>query len=199
MSKFQMFFGSPGSGKTTLAVKLIIKYLSNDFSVFTNIENLNFPNCYFINPQIIGDYYFPANSLLLIDEAGVCFNNRNFKSLPLKTIEYFKYHRHFKNDVIILSQSWEDVDITLRRLVTELYYIKKICNFTLVKPVLKFVTVDKEKSVIIDGYKFKNFFNYRLFYLPLYFKFFDSFSLPKSDIKCYDPVIEKLDNFINNF
>ena len=142
-----------------------------------------------IKSDFIGQFAFPDYSELYIDEAGIDYNNRKYKNLSQNTIEYFKLHRHFKNDIILFSQSWEDTDITLRRLTDELWYMKKKGPFTFCRKLRKAVRVNKETEQIIDGYRFagllwnllppplheKTFF---LFYRKPYFKHFDSYFKP---------------------
>lgn len=180
----KLFFGSPGCGKSSLACKLM--YYSDAPEKYSNFDNdLSFT----ISSDCIGVYAFPDYSELYIDEAGIDYNNRNYKKLSSNAIEYFKLHRHFKNDIILFSQSWEDTDITLRRLTDELWYMKKKGPFTYCRKLRKAVRVNKETEQIIDGYKFagllwnllppplheKTFF---MFYRKPYFKHFDSYSKP---------------------
>lgn len=182
----KLFFGSPGCGKSTLACKLM--YYSDAaycFSNFDTVGNISFS----VPSSTIGQFAFPDYSELYIDEAGIDFNNRKFKTLSQDAIEYFKLHRHFRNDIYLFSQSWEDTDITLRRLTDELWYMKKKGPFTICRKLRKAVRVNKETEQIIDGYKFagllwnllppplheKTFF---MFYRKPYYKHFDSYSRP---------------------
>lgn len=164
-----VYFGSPGSGKTTMAVRQIIK-LRNHYTVtYANFGCgcADFDN---VNLKDLGEWTFEPGSLIEIDEAGIVYNNRKFKSLPQKTIEWFKLHRHYCCDLDVWSQSWEDMDVTLRRLADRLYYIKRVGPFTMIRRVYKRVTVNKETEQIIDGYKMVHM----LFLLlkPLYYASF---------------------------
>lgn len=180
----KLFFGSPGCGKSTLGCRLM--YYSDSPFIFSNFDN---NLSYTIKSEYIGEYAFPDFSELYIDEAGIDYNNRNYKYLPKDAIEYFKLHRHFKNDIYLFSQSWEDTDITLRRLTDELWYMKKKGPFTVCRKLRKAVRVNKETEQIIDGYRFagllwnllppplyeKTFF---MFFRKPYFNHFDSYSKP---------------------
>lgn len=181
----KLFFGSPGCGKSTLACKLM--FYSDSSYIYSNFDN---DLSHQIPSEYIGRFAFPDHSELYIDEAGIDYNNRNYKNLSQDTIEYLKLHRHFKNDIFLFSQSWEDTDITLRRLTDELWYMKKKGPFTICRKLRKSVKVNKETEQIIDGYKFagvlwnllppplheKTFF---MFYRKPYFKHFNSYSKPK--------------------
>lgn len=202
-----VYFGSPGSGKTTHIMYLIkkqIKYLSSwkyrlsqipAFSklfpkqpdyYFTNVKDCVFP---FYPSSELGESSLPPNSVYYLDEAGIDFNNRKYKTMSQCSIAYLKLHRHYKHDINIYSQSWEDMDITLRRLADRYFYLKKIGPFTLVRRVRKVVTIDKNTQQIIDGYKFTGILwrlipkflgGFKSFYFvfrPKYYKYFDSYAI----------------------
>lgn len=187
-----MFFGSPGSGKTTLGARMV--YLNNRKKRYSKI---------YTNFECVGAYRFDCSdfslfapepdSLVIIDEAGIDFNNRKYKELSQSMITFFKLHRHYSVDIIFLSQSWEDVDITIRRLCDKLIYIKKLGPFTMTRDIRKFVLIDKDTKQIIDGYSFNGFFDlifshklpFKLFYRRPYYFMFDSYS------RMYRPSVQK--------
>ena len=47
---------------------------------------------------------------VIIDEAGIEYNNRNFKAFPKEAIYWYKYHRHYECSVDVFSQSYDDMD-----------------------------------------------------------------------------------------
>lgn len=147
-----VYFGSPGSGKTTMACREIYKQQKRYNYTFANFgcKCADFDD---VSLESLGTWTFPKGSYVAIDEAGIEYNNRRFKSLSQETIKWFKLHRHYCCDISVWSQSWEDMDVTLRRLSDRLYYIKKMGPFTLIRRVYKRVTVNKETEQIIDGYK----------------------------------------------
>lgn len=168
-----VYFGSPGSGKTTMAVRELYKLRKLYRYTFANFGCSCCTGKDDINLAGLGNWTFPENSYIAIDEAGIEYNNRKFKTLSQGTIEWYKLHRHYKCDLSIWSQSWDDMDITLRRLADRLYYIKKLGPFTLIRRVYKRVTVDKQSQQIIDGYKMVSML--WLLLKPLYFVSFAFF------------------------
>lgn len=149
----RLYFGQPGCGKTTLACRTVFKYKKRKRY---DRYFLNFPNTIgsVCNVDGLGEWTFPENSFVVIDEAGIEYNSRKFKSMSQQFISWIKLHRHYKCDVDFISQSWEDVDITIRRLADQLWYVRRLGPFTLVRRVYKFVTVDENTHQIVDGYKF---------------------------------------------
>lgn len=149
-------FGSPGSGKTTYAVKEIFKHRKKFF--YHNVPEIKLKNSFYLTDDSvasIGEYTLKPNSNLIVDEASILFNNRRWKSFPKPLINWLKLHRHYHiNEIYFLSQSWEDIDITIKRLATKLIYIRKIGPFTLCRRVIKRVTIEQKTEQIIDGYRF---------------------------------------------
>ena len=115
--RLTMIFGKKGSGKSTLMVKLAYKYLSRGWRVYCT-ERLD--GCYFIDYSDIGFFNIPPNSVLLVDEAGMVWDNRAFKKFPTEIRDWFKLQRHYRVKVYLFSQSF-DVDKKLRDLTDDLY------------------------------------------------------------------------------
>lgn len=192
----RIFFGSPGCGKTTLACRNLFKFKKHYGNTYANFENTLSK---VQDTDGLGTWSPPFNSYYAVDEAGITYNNRLYKKLPHECIEWFKLHRHYGVDVDLFSQSWEDMDITMRRLCDELWYLRKLGPFTLCRKVIKSVTVDEQTQQIIDGYKFVKLWrqiapfpfhreSFKLIFRPRWYKYFDTYSrkelpLPPCDEK----------------
>lgn len=184
----RLYFGNIGCGKTTSIIRDIKKRQKKGQLCFANFDQSLCP--YNFNIMELGQKYtFPFGSHLHVDESGIEFNNRNFKSLPQSIIKYFKLSRHYGVDIDFWSQSWEDTDITVRRLAAELWYVQRLGPFTMLRKVERFVTVDKESKQIIDGYRMPKLIlqllpfpfhrhTFELYLRKPYFKYFDSFKAP---------------------
>lgn len=200
------YFGNPGCGKTTLAVKMAIKQKKYYDYCFCNFAH-NIKDGYIADLDGLGEWTFPDYSFIAIDEAGIEYNSRSYKSLPKPAIAWFKKHRHYKCDIAVFSQSWEDMDITIRRLSDQLWYLYKIGPFTLSRRIYKRVTVDKNSQQIIDGYSMASMLwllvwplqldwrfapfapKFKLTFRPFYYKYFDSYSKDNIPVNFHKKVV----------
>ena len=177
--QLNVYFGVPGSGKTTYAAYLakearkesIVIRLCRRFPCrFTNwiLSGDNWKREYPVwsNVPIAGTLRLNAredigvhmiqNGKMIIDEAGVEFNSRNYKTFPQTAIKFFKYHRHYGVSVDVFSQSFEDMDVTLRRLAQNFYVVRKsiIPFFITTKRIRRHVGIDDKTHQICDAYAF---------------------------------------------
>lgn len=193
----KVFFGAPGCGKSTAIAYLVSKHIKKfnkakrkkksycyDY-IFTNtdVDNANK-----FNKKQLDKMAFPPKSLVLIDEAGLEFNSRKTLSLTDGMQYYLKKHRHYQNDLYFFSQTWEDIDVVVSRLAVEVWHLKKLGPFTLVRRILKDADVNDDTHKIEDMYKkerlYKRFlpypfgsFSFFLIYRPKYYNMFNSWEI----------------------
>lgn len=209
-----VYFGVPGSGKTTFAAWLTKQSMkqsrvitwaqrhpgkfsawllaSRFFKRATPVySNVPITGAYRLEPmQDIGKVMI-VNGKVIIDEAGVEYNNRKTRDFPKESIYWYKYHRHYECSVDVFSQSYEDMDITLRRLAQNYFVVKKslIPFFIVCKKIRRKVGIDKNTHQIIDQYYFgwPVLDTQWVFSRPLW-KLFNSFSrkeLPEKEWKVW--------------
>lgn len=204
----RIFFGNPGCGKTTCMIRNMKKMQKYPKTLHYKLCNLPFFSWFMsykypfidgyysnfesslsdnITLKDLGKWTFPEYSYLCVDESGIEYNSRKYKSLPQETIAWYKLHRHYKvNPIDFVSQSWEDMDVTIRRLADELWFLRKLGPFTLVRRIYKWTGIDKESHQIMDMYKFGSFFrrvlpppfhrkDWYLVFRPFHYKQFNSF------------------------
>lgn len=197
-----VYFGVPGSGKTTFAAYLTAQALKQS-RVVTWAErhsgkaaswllksrffkrrqpvwsNVPITGAYQLDPHGDIGKYMMAGGKVIIDEAGIEYNNRNFKSFPPEAVYWYKYHRHYNCSVDVFSQSYEDMDITLRRLAQNYYVVKKslLPYFVVVKRIRRKVGIDDMTHQIIDKYYFGlPVLDTKWIFTPPLWKMFNSFS-----------------------
>lgn len=168
---FDYVIGATGSGKSTLSAYYLKKALKKGKKVYS-ITPL--AGAYKINIEDIGVYDI-SNSLLIIDEAGIAFDNRKYmKNFTNEQLEFFKKHRHYNVDILIISQAL-DADKKLRDLSKRIYLVKRsiIPLFFYTRQIKKDVAINEFSKDLVDGYNFIPFS--KKYYLACkYWKYFES-------------------------
>lgn len=177
--KLIMVFGKKGSGKTTYLTKQAIKHIKKGWTVYSTVE---IPGTIYIDVQDIGIYTFPANTLVLIDEVGMIWDNRNFKNFRTDVRDYFKFQRQYKNKVILFSQTF-DIDLKLRNLTDEMYLLQNFARvFSIARRIDKRITIshgtEGQPSSLVDDYNFAPIFTsgaLQITWIPRWVCFFRSY------------------------
>lgn len=183
--KLIFVFGKKGSGKSTLLTKLAIKYSRKKWSVWTT-ENI--PGTHNIDdPKLIYRMDFPERSCILIDEVSLIWDNRDFKSMDKRVVEWFRYQRHHKCRVYFFSQTF-DIDKKLRDLSDDMFLVNKYFRVFVVakhivrKPVVVHPGPDSpariDDDMVVDGPLLWLFGGRITAFIPYWSKFFDSHKLP---------------------
>lgn len=195
----ELFFGLPGCGKTSLLayfarreLQLIRRGKSSYKNVYSNVA-MSLPGLIAIDNECIGKYDL-SHSLLLIDEATLFADSRDFKQFGKDKISFFLLHRHYKCDIKLFTQQWDGVDRKIRVITDRVYYVYKglFTGFFITKfyripygiiiPDKK--TGGEKLGEIIQGYCKPSFlqrlFSHRIF-RPMLYRYFDSFEAPKLD------------------
>lgn len=184
--RLYMVFGKKGSGKTTLMTKIAIQDLRKGKNVYATIQ---IPGVRRFDVNNVGEFTFPPNSTVLIDEVGIIWDNRNYKKFKESVRDYFKFQRQYKNTVYLFSQAF-DVDVKLRNLTDGMYICTCHFNFLSVARKLKrnivIVNPDGENEArLADGIEFEPIFlslfgakSIRVTYIPRWVKYFKSFDPP---------------------
>lgn len=185
-------FGKKGSGKSTFMVRLMLQHIKRGWTVYTNMRDVIIPGVRLFDAQDLSTCTPEEHSVLFIDEAGLIWDNRNYKSFSSGLTEFFKLQRKYKCKVYINSQSF-DVDKKLRDLTDIMYLQSNIGNVIgITRPILRTVRLvnpmESGESRISDGLRFGSVFSWRLTWLPAYFKYFDSFHAPQRNPIKYDLV-----------
>ncbi|MDO4962603.1 MAG: zonular occludens toxin domain-containing protein [bacterium] len=189
-NRFDMYIGVPGSGKTTFAAYLAKKRFkkgkkNKKFGVV--LSNVPIKGSYKVVKSDIGTYMI-KDCLLIMDEAGIDYNNRNFKSFSHDETYFYKFHRHYNVDIAMFSQDF-DIDLKLRKLATRIFIVNKSIfpGFVKRKQVSKKIGIDSISKQLIDQYQFV-IFGTKYIYCPKLWKLFDSYSykeLPSKEFQKY--------------
>lgn len=186
---FVIKFGKPGCGKTTDMAKTAKYYLKKGYHVYSNVELL-IPGVRFYDTKNFG-MWTDENSVILLDEVNLWFDNRSFKNTSKQAVDYTRLFRHNKTIIICYSQTF-DMEKKFRDIADEMWLMYKFARvFTYSKKIKKVLTIRQAQysqdadSQVVDNLEFYPFFSpgsRRLTFNPPYFKYFDSFSKPVSTL-----------------
>lgn len=184
--KFQLFIGKPGSGKTSDMTKDAVKGIKRKKPVYCNVD-LDVPGVRKFNARDINlEHYFDKNSIVLIDEPNLYWDNRTFKDKNrISTVEWFRLYRHNQVNIKMYTQTL-DVDKKLRYLASDVYIVKKyLGTISVARRLKKQITIKESamdaESQIVDQLDFVPIFfpgSIKITFIPRWTKYFDSFAMP---------------------
>lgn len=104
-----------------------------------------------IDFENLGKWQPTWNSLMILEEAGIGLNSRDYKKLTTESKRLAAMHRHSGCDILIISQS-ADFDKAYRQRAEVMFIAKKIGPWTWYHRIPFDITVDEEKHDIVEGY-----------------------------------------------
>ena len=200
-----LFFGLPGAGKTAYLTFRIVNYLMlidtrskkcRYENIWTNADvSISHPSLHVVPFSDMVNYDLGERSVLLIDEAQLEFSTREYKTFTKDLLRLFTMHRHYGYDIETYTQRFNALDLNVRTLTVNVYYLRKGGIFrgvTHVYPVSYGIYIPRKKDTdsndygeIKQGYWRWSFisalFHPRIVRKPLY-GLFESYCRPSLDI-----------------
>jgi len=117
--------GLPGSGKTTALVAIALQALSEEKNVYTHFH-IETNSAHLFRWRGLDELAKITDGIIILDEAQVWFNSRNWKDLP-DELQY-KLQQHRKQGVHIWAtvQNIARLDTVMRELVSNFYVCKRV-------------------------------------------------------------------------
>lgn len=155
----RIWFGVPGSGKTSMAALLTRNSIKGGYNVLSNVE---IKGAYKLDSNDLGVYDMSFDGCgchVVYDEGSLDFDNRNFKNFAQsEKPRYFALHRHMNNMVDVFSQGY-DIDKRIRDRAgsSGLFYLRKVPlkGFVCYRAIKKVLFIKKDDKQMIDGFDFK--------------------------------------------
>lgn len=168
--------GLAGSGKTTHCASVVKKCIKKNIPVYSNVEIMG---AFKIQKSDLGVFRL-EKCVVIIDEAGLDFNNRDFKNLENSFLYFLKMHRHYKCELYFYSQA-NDMDIKIRQMANRYWLLEwsylRVFNIYVAKRVKPVITITKNEGEIKQGFAFTfpiPFVTRKYYYAPKYWHMFDS-------------------------
>lgn len=182
-------FGKKGAGKSCLMVYYMLKYQRAGWTVYTDIRDIRIPGVRIIDSSDLSTFRPIEGSAIFLDEVGISMDNRNYKSFPPGLRDFFKYVRKMKCTVFLNSQAF-DVDKKVRDTTDRMILQTSILNcISLSRPIRRSITLTEPsaeaESRIADRLSFTGIFSWKFFWMPSYFKYFDSYEMPARELLPY--------------
>lgn len=196
--KLTFVFGKKGAGKSCFMVRQMHRYLKKGWNVYTDMADIKIPGVRIISVGSLSEFKPEPHSLVCLDEVGISMDNRSYKSFPPGLRDFFKYVRKMQVVVIMNSQAF-DVDKKVRDTTDHMLLLQSIGSlFCVARPIYRSITLTapsaESESRIADMLRFAWIFSWRFYYMPAYFRYFDSKSMPSRDDVPYT-VVESDDRY----
>ena len=104
-------------------VKHALQGLKKFSHVYCNVP-ISVPGVIYVHNSEIG-FRQIENGLLLIDEASLFADSRDFKNFQKEQVKFFLLHRHYGLTIELFTQQWDAVDRKIRVITDKVYYIWK--------------------------------------------------------------------------
>lgn len=183
--KLIFIFGKKGAGKSTLMVKEMLRHQKAGWTIYTDMPDCLVPGARIIKALDLAYFVPEPHSCLFLEEVGITFDNRNFKTFHEGLRDFMKFQRKYKCKCYMNSQSY-DVDKKIRDVVDGMVLMTSIADCIAVcRPIRKSVTLTEpsaeKESRIAEKLMFASIFSWSFMWMPRYHEYFDSFSAPPRD------------------
>lgn len=130
--------GRPGTGKTYGLVRIAYHAVKQGTDVYSNFkidfqnmekENIGRLNRHLFFWEDVNDLIKIKKGIILIDEAQIYFNSRNWLNLPLRLQYKFQQHRKHGLDIYGAVQNVNRIDKIVRELVNKIFVVRKLGIF----------------------------------------------------------------------
>lgn len=175
-------FGKKGAGKSCYMVREMIRLQRSGWLIYTDMDDIKLSGVRIIHHDQLQTMRPESHSALFLDEVGISMDCRDHKSFPPGLRDFFKYLRKMECRCYMNSQAY-DVDKKVRDTVDSMILQTSLFGvFSLSRPIIRTITLTEPTGMadarIADSLRFGNFFSWRIYYMPKWFKYFNSKAMP---------------------
>lgn len=183
-------------------VSLMLQYRKAGWHVYTDMQDILIPGVRIIpSVKSLEGCRCEPHSVLFLDEVGLSMNNRGYsqgKGLSEDLQAFWKYLRKMESRCYMNSQAF-DVDKKVRDTTDAMVLQVGIANLiSLSRPIGRRITLTDANaaggSTIADQLYFRSPLSWRIFWMPKYYKYFDSKEMPPRVSVPYREVVN--DDFV---
>lgn len=183
-------FGKKGSGKSCLMVREMIKHQKRGWYVYTDMQDCNIPGVRIIKAFDLARFRPEYHSLVCLDEIGITFDNRDFKSFPPGLRDFFKFQRKYRVKIYMNSQSASDYEKKIRDVTDSMILQSSIFDCISISRPISITFKPTESTSEADGriaphLKIGGLFTWKFYWMPKYHKYFNSFAAPERKLIRY--------------
>lgn len=185
-------FGKKGAGKSCYMVRQMHRYLKKGWNVYTDMADIRIPGVRLVHVGDFSEFRPDPHSLVCLDEVGISMDNRSYKTFPPGLRDFFKYARKMEIVIIMNSQAY-DVDKKVRDTTDSMLLLQSIGSlFCIARPIRRSITLTsptgESESRIADSLRFASIFSWKFYFMPSYFRYFDSKAMPIRPYVSYEIV-----------
>lgn len=182
-------FGKKGAGKSCYMVREMLRLQKAGWIIYTDMPDIKIPDVRIIKHKDLAVFRPEEHSALFLDEVGISMDNRDYKSFPSGLRDFFKYLRKMQCRCYMNSQAY-DVDKKVRDTVDNMILQTSLFGvFSISRPIIRSITLTEASGLadsrIADSLRFGRIWSFRIYYMPSYFKYFNSLEMPKRDLISY--------------
>lgn len=191
--KLIFVFGKKGAGKSCYMVRQMHRHLRRGWHVYTDMDDIRIPGVRIISLKDLQTFRPEPRSLLCLDEVGISMDNRQHGTFPPGLRDFFKYARKMQLKIIMNSQAF-DVDKKVRDTTDGMLLLQSLGSiFCIARPIRRSIVLTQpsgeSESRIADLLRFAFPLDWRIYYMPAYFRYFDSRAMPPREEITYTEVV----------
>lgn len=176
-----LYFGRKGCGKSTTLQKLALQHIKKGWHVFADKGSSNLSGVTFIDGKKVYKYKYPPNSLILLDESVIKFNNRDWKNFEKEAMDFFVEQRKHQVKIIMFANTF-GVDSKIRDMNDYLVLCRKWFRVFMVGrvyykiPIIISSEQSNREACECDDYKKIPWYfgGIKITYIPRYIKHFNT-------------------------